>query len=133
MQSADLLAGKEGTADPTELIELIEDLAELKEAGAVADAAADARDVLDAQRCSRARPQQEVLQPPGPGQVRFLCVFTLLSRGAWYLDRAKAVCACLPVLSPNHIPTPSSLRTQFLLTSGIPSSLISIMSSDFLF
>jgi hypothetical protein len=34
MQSADLLAGKEGTADPTELIELIEDLAELEEAGA---------------------------------------------------------------------------------------------------
>ena len=29
MQSADLLAGKEGTADPTEPIELIEDLAEL--------------------------------------------------------------------------------------------------------
>jgi hypothetical protein len=29
MQSADLLAGKEGTADPTELVELIEDLAEL--------------------------------------------------------------------------------------------------------
>jgi hypothetical protein len=41
----DLLAGNEGTADPTELIELIEDLAELEEAGAVADAAADARDV----------------------------------------------------------------------------------------
>jgi hypothetical protein len=38
VQSADLLgavlAGKEGTADPTELIELIEDLAELEEAGA---------------------------------------------------------------------------------------------------
>ena len=43
MQSADLLAGKEGTADPTELIELIDDLAELEDAGAVADAAADAR------------------------------------------------------------------------------------------
>jgi hypothetical protein len=40
MQSADLLAGKEGTADPTALIELIQGLAELEEAGAVADAAA---------------------------------------------------------------------------------------------
>ena len=29
MQSADLLAGKEGTADPTKPIELVEDLAEL--------------------------------------------------------------------------------------------------------
>jgi hypothetical protein len=33
MQSADLLAGKEGTADPTGPIELIEDLAELDKGG----------------------------------------------------------------------------------------------------
>jgi hypothetical protein len=45
MQSADLLAGKEGSTDPTELIELIEDLTGLEEADAVADRCSS--------RCSR--------------------------------------------------------------------------------